>query len=305
MYRLAMLGDFPGDAIVLSDFSGLDDKSEPSLMTSLPAWLLFFFTTIIFLVLMMNLLIAIISDNFEKFRLNAQKTTIRERAAFCLQAIQTELLGPPDPHGPWLIISFPKHLASDPPGGRGTIIATSNEEWQGRLSEVNKNVNKALQGHFQKTDTKLGERETQVSMVKKVQEDMAAVQKEMKQAHENKGRRLEEVTLALNDLRAVLEKPSDDAVQAMTSGLAEIKLLMQQSQHLPEPPKETCCAMTSELAEMKLLLQQSQHLTEHPKAEKNAEEVLALLCSKGSGRSDRRSQRRSKKRVDMHTSGDE
>ena len=198
--------------------------------------------------------------------------------------------------------SFPKHLASDPRGGSGTIISTPTEEWQGRRSEVNKNVNKALQGHFQKTDTKLGELETQVSMVKKVQEDMAAVQKEMKQAHENNGRRLEEVTLALNDLRAVLKNPSDDAVQAMTSGLAEIKLLMQQSQHLPEPPKETCCAMTSELAEMKLLLQQSQHLTEHPKAEKNAEEVPALLCSKGSGRSGRRSQGRLKT---LQASGDE
>ena len=142
-------------------------------------------------------------------------------------------------------------------------------------------------------------------MVKKVQEDMAAVQKEMKQAHENTGRRLEEVTLALNDLPAVLEKPSNDAVQAMTSGFAEIKLLMQQSQGLPEPPKETCRAMTSELAEMKLLLQQSQRLTEHPKAEKNAEEVPALLCSKGSGRSGRHSQGREKKHVDLQANSDE
>ena len=106
---------------------------------------------------------------------------------------------------------------------------------------------------------------------------MAALLKEMKQAHANNGRRSGEVMLALNDLRDVFEKPSDDADQVVTSGLAEIKLLMQQSQYLPEVPKETHCAMTSDLANTQLLLQQSQCLTEK---------------SKESGRSGHRSQGR-------------
>ena len=114
-----------------------------------------------FLIVLMNLLIAIISDNFEKFQRDAHKETGKERASFCLLAIQTELLGPNSTQGPWLIISFPKERAQHPDGGHGGLEVACAEVWQGRLKEVTK----ALEKHSKDIDTKLQQQESKLQGV--------------------------------------------------------------------------------------------------------------------------------------------
>ena len=90
MYRLTVLGDFPGDAFALSDFSG-DPDDSPQLETAWIAWFFFGFGTLFFLVLLLNLLIAIIGDKYEEMQLRAEAEFGRQRANICLEAFALEL----------------------------------------------------------------------------------------------------------------------------------------------------------------------------------------------------------------------
>ena len=58
---VAVLGDFHGDSFVLADFSGdpHEEEGAPRLETAWVAWVFFFAGTLFFLVVLLNLLIAI------------------------------------------------------------------------------------------------------------------------------------------------------------------------------------------------------------------------------------------------------
>eukprot|EP00929_Paragymnodinium_shiwhaense_P051218 TRINITY_DN25793_c0_g1_i1.p1 TRINITY_DN25793_c0_g1~~TRINITY_DN25793_c0_g1_i1.p1 ORF type:complete len:1659 (+),score=354.93 TRINITY_DN25793_c0_g1_i1:37-4977(+) len=107
MYRLVLVGDFEGDAFALADFSGIPGD-EPGLETAFISWIFFFVATLLFLVLLLNLLIAVISDKYDELKSKSEVTFWRERAIICLEA-RMNMIVPRDTHK-YLIVSFPKPM---------------------------------------------------------------------------------------------------------------------------------------------------------------------------------------------------
>uniref|UniRef100_A0A7S2Q6I2 Ion transport domain-containing protein n=1 Tax=Zooxanthella nutricula TaxID=1333877 RepID=A0A7S2Q6I2_9DINO len=85
MVRMTTLGDFPGDAFALADYSG-KPNDEPGLATALPAWLFFIFIDVFCVVLLLNLLIAIIGDSHDAAIMRAKANFRRDRLCLSMEA---------------------------------------------------------------------------------------------------------------------------------------------------------------------------------------------------------------------------
>jgi len=140
MYRLTVLGDFPGDAFALADFSGNDldrwgEPESPRLETAVVAWAFFGLGTLFFLVLLLNLLIAIIGDKYEEIQLKAEIAFRRQRANICLEALDIELFpGPDQERESYLIMAFPKEFELHPE--KGGCKFGAGDEWEGRCKRL-------------------------------------------------------------------------------------------------------------------------------------------------------------------------
>lgn len=83
MYRLAFLGDVPFDIFVLSDYSGRD-TAELQFNTVPIAWVFFLLVTMLFLVVLLNLLIAILDDAYTSVK-NQKKNAQLEQQCMLLE----------------------------------------------------------------------------------------------------------------------------------------------------------------------------------------------------------------------------
>eukprot|EP00929_Paragymnodinium_shiwhaense_P112555 TRINITY_DN80800_c0_g1_i1.p1 TRINITY_DN80800_c0_g1~~TRINITY_DN80800_c0_g1_i1.p1 ORF type:complete len:1848 (+),score=319.03 TRINITY_DN80800_c0_g1_i1:125-5668(+) len=82
MYRLGLLGDFAGDAFALADHSGFNED-EPTLETAGIAWIVFLFVSIFYLIVLLNMLIAIMSDAYAEVLGKIEPVTLRAKAKMC------------------------------------------------------------------------------------------------------------------------------------------------------------------------------------------------------------------------------
>merc|ERR1719171_1013332 len=114
IYRLGVLGDFEFDPFKASAGASV--------------W--FFLVTLLFLVVLLNLLIAIMGDIFASVTIRGEAAFLKERAELLLEF---ERLGMDKGHNSnYLFVSFPRALELDV--GRGGMA--KRNQWEGEVSQV-------------------------------------------------------------------------------------------------------------------------------------------------------------------------
>jgi len=149
MYRLAVLGDVDSEVFALGDFSGIHGD-KPELKTAVIAWIFFFVGTLFFLVVLLNLLIAMMSDWYGEIQQRMVPVFMRERARICLE-LERELARDVSRRSDielfpkYLFVSFSAELAKDTNhGGIRTDVVDAEDEWEGQARYLEKRVGKPI-----------------------------------------------------------------------------------------------------------------------------------------------------------------
>jgi len=137
LYRMSVLEDIDGSVFALRDYSGFADDT-PGLATALPAWVIFICATIVLGVLLMNLLIAVISDAYEDLASKASIEMERERASVCIISSFMDLIGPFRQRYPYMFVSFPSEKSNDKLNLRGGL--SQEEAGDGKILEMRKTM---------------------------------------------------------------------------------------------------------------------------------------------------------------------
>eukprot|EP00929_Paragymnodinium_shiwhaense_P088249 TRINITY_DN48532_c0_g1_i8.p1 TRINITY_DN48532_c0_g1~~TRINITY_DN48532_c0_g1_i8.p1 ORF type:complete len:703 (-),score=113.81 TRINITY_DN48532_c0_g1_i8:317-2425(-) len=182
MYRLGILGDFAGDTFALADYSGAPDD-EPHLQTALIAWVQFIFVSQFYLIVLLNMLIAIMGDAYSAVLDKMQPVALRSKAKMCVETREEleSYLFPDcisrlfdqernggrdrktntgiDEKG-YIWMRFPQSVAANAQDGRGGL-QTGNGAWTGVVG--------ALRNELMKATTKMDVITKRVDVMQKLQ----------------------------------------------------------------------------------------------------------------------------------------